>query len=169
MKAEGIQIGAVDSTVEKDLGERFEVKGFPTLKVFIKGKPSDYNGGRTADAIISYLKMTKGNKVSTVEDVEKLTASKHTFLLVSDNETLNDKLREVALSNSELANFAVVPAANASIVNAKQGDLVFLKKGDKASDATVSKASVDENTLSKAVDDQIESMIPLVGEVSEEN
>lgn len=113
--------------------------------------------------------MTKGTKITTVEEVEKATSTKHTFLLITDNETLTDRLREVALSNSELANFSIVPTSNASIVNGQSGDLVFLKKGSKATDAVVSKSSVDEATLSKAVDDQIESMIPLVGEVSEEN
>jgi len=113
--------------------------------------------------------MTKGNRVTSVEEVEKLSGAKNTFLLVTDNEALQDKLREVALSNSELANFGVVPSANASIVNAKSGDLVFVKKGEKASDAVVSQQSVDENNLSKGVDDQIEKLIPLVGEVSEEN
>ncbi|KAF9331706.1 protein disulfide-isomerase precursor, partial [Linnemannia elongata] len=32
------------------------VQGYPTLKVFRDGTPSDYQGARKADAIVSYLK-----------------------------------------------------------------------------------------------------------------
>lgn len=39
----------------KDLGGRFGVKGFPTVKIFgaNKNKPEDYNGARTADGLVS--------------------------------------------------------------------------------------------------------------------
>lgn len=39
----------VDATANRDLGTRFGVQGFPTLKFFRNGKPSDYEGGRTKE------------------------------------------------------------------------------------------------------------------------
>jgi hypothetical protein len=39
----------VDATESPDLGSRFEVKGYPTIKYFDKGSPDvpeDYTGGR---------------------------------------------------------------------------------------------------------------------------
>ena len=50
-------IAKVDADAERSLGERFGVKGFPTLKWFAKGstEPIDYDGGRTADGIIKYV------------------------------------------------------------------------------------------------------------------
>jgi protein disulfide-isomerase A1 len=37
------------------LGEKFGVKGFPTLKFFRNGQHSEYNGGRTEATIIAWL------------------------------------------------------------------------------------------------------------------
>jgi protein disulfide-isomerase A6 len=46
---------AVDATQAESLAQKYGIQGFPTLKMFgqDKRKPSDYNGGRTSDAIIS--------------------------------------------------------------------------------------------------------------------
>lgn len=41
-----VPFAKVDATEEKDLGSRFEVKGYPTLKVFRKGEAQDYEGPR---------------------------------------------------------------------------------------------------------------------------
>lgn len=41
-----ILLGKVDATKESELGQKYAVTGYPTLKVFRKGKHSDYKGGR---------------------------------------------------------------------------------------------------------------------------
>ena len=43
---EPILIGKVDATIEKELAEEYEVKGYPTMKVFRNGKASEYKGPR---------------------------------------------------------------------------------------------------------------------------
>merc|ERR1712079_328159 len=49
-----IGVGAVDCDFHKQLCGQYGVQGFPTIKVFgaNKNKPEDYQGGRTADAIV---------------------------------------------------------------------------------------------------------------------
>lgn len=41
-----IPLAKVDATAENDLATRFGVSGYPTLKIFRKGKAFDYNGPR---------------------------------------------------------------------------------------------------------------------------
>ncbi len=41
-----IPLAKVDATAESDLATRFDVSGYPTLKIFRKGKAFDYNGPR---------------------------------------------------------------------------------------------------------------------------
>lgn len=42
--------------MNKKVGSKFGVRGFPTLKVFRKGEASDYNGPRDSTGIVKYLK-----------------------------------------------------------------------------------------------------------------
>lgn len=42
-----IPVAKVDATVASGLGSRFEVSGYPTIKILKKGEPVDYDGDRT--------------------------------------------------------------------------------------------------------------------------
>ncbi|XP_078573399.1 protein disulfide-isomerase A4-like [Branchiostoma floridae x Branchiostoma japonicum] len=50
-----ILLGKVDATQETDLGKRFDVSGYPTLKIFRKGQAYDYKGPREERGIISHM------------------------------------------------------------------------------------------------------------------
>merc|ERR1712241_1341426 len=65
-----VKLGKVDATVESKLGEKFDVRGYPTLKFFRNGKPMDYNGGRTADTIITWVEKKTGPPAVTLEAVD---------------------------------------------------------------------------------------------------
>lgn len=59
----------LDATVEKDLAKKYDVRGFPTLKLFSKGEVvSDYKGGRTKDAIIEYINRAMLPSVTECDD-----------------------------------------------------------------------------------------------------
>ncbi|XP_038077413.1 protein disulfide-isomerase A4-like [Patiria miniata] len=46
----------VDATAEADLAQRYEVTGYPTLKIFRKGEASNYEGPRDEAGIVRYMK-----------------------------------------------------------------------------------------------------------------
>jgi protein disulfide-isomerase A1 len=69
-------LAKVDATVETELGERFKVKGYPTLKFFIDGQEMEYGGGRTAEDIISWTKKKSGPPATTLTSVDDLNKLK---------------------------------------------------------------------------------------------
>ena len=86
LKAESspIRLAKVDATEETALGEKFEVRGYPTLKFFHNGKPSEYKGGRTSDEIVNWLKKRTGPAAITVDKVEtvKMMTEKEDVFIV---------------------------------------------------------------------------------------
>merc|ERR1712106_1089765 len=54
-------LATVDATVESELGKRFEVRGYPTIKFFSKGEEvEDYQGGRSQGDIVKYIRQKAG-------------------------------------------------------------------------------------------------------------
>ena len=59
-KKKGVRLGKVDCTVEKGLGQRFQVQGYPTIKLFPAKAKKDrdakpYNGGRDARSLEDFV------------------------------------------------------------------------------------------------------------------
>jgi len=62
-----VSVAKVDADTEKELGRRFGVQGFPTLKWF-DGKseaPEDYNGGRDLESLSEFIIQKTGIRVKT--------------------------------------------------------------------------------------------------------
>lgn len=81
-KESPIKLAKVDATEEAKLGEKFDVKGYPTLKFFKNGKDVEYTGGRTSDTIVSWLEKKTGPAAQTLTDVEDVKA------LIADNDVV---------------------------------------------------------------------------------
>ena len=81
LKSENLFLAKVDATVEKKLTKKFEITGFPVLKLFIQGKPVEYNGERNHEDLIKWIrKKTNGKALEELnyeEDIDK-------FLLTDD-------------------------------------------------------------------------------------
>lgn len=55
-----VVLAKVDCTVEKSVCDSQGVRGYPTVKFFNNGEPTDFTGQRNADSIISWLRKKTG-------------------------------------------------------------------------------------------------------------
>ncbi|TKA63388.1 Protein disulfide-isomerase tigA [Cryomyces minteri] len=89
-----VVIGKVDADDHKELGRRFGVQGFPTLKWF-DGKsdtPEDYKGGRDLDSLTAFIREKTALKPKTKKaapsQVEMLNDSTFKKLIGGDKDVL---------------------------------------------------------------------------------
>jgi len=73
-KESPVKLGKVDATEQPKIAEKFDVRGYPTLKFFKNGKDMEYNGGRTSDTIVTWLEKKTGPTAKTLEDDEAVKA-----------------------------------------------------------------------------------------------
>ncbi|BEI86121.1 hypothetical protein CcaverHIS002_0604080 [Cutaneotrichosporon cavernicola] len=79
LKGENIKLAKVDCTQEEAVCKQYEVQGYPTLKVFRKGEPTNYNGPREAEGIIAYMRK------QALPAVSVLTTDDHDEFTTKDN------------------------------------------------------------------------------------
>lgn len=79
-----VVLAKVDATEESELGQKYEIQGFPTVYFFIDGVHKDYSGQRTKDAIVSWVKKKTGPGIynlSTVEEAERILTAEPKVVL----------------------------------------------------------------------------------------
>lgn len=94
-KEKEVVIAKVDADNHKDLGSRFDIHGFPTIKFFPKGSTEGkpYESGRTAEDIIAWINREAGTRVVlkkapssvvvlTDENFEKIVMDEKKHILV---------------------------------------------------------------------------------------
>jgi len=63
----------VDATVEKDLASKYDVKGYPTIKLFSNGEfLTEYSGARDKDGFIKFIERSLLPSVVELESAEKV-------------------------------------------------------------------------------------------------
>ncbi|KAF3445371.1 hypothetical protein FNV43_RR10547 [Rhamnella rubrinervis] len=62
-----IVIAKVNAEKFSHLAEKYEVNGYPTIKLFMHGVPIDYNGPKKADLLVRYLKKFVAPDVSVLD------------------------------------------------------------------------------------------------------
>lgn len=161
-------LGKVDATIEKKLGERFGVQGFPTLFFFKNGEKTDYTGGRTSDTIVSWILKKSGPpsaEVTCASLKEKIEASKFVIAYFGDvaNALYTDVHVSYANTEDKIAFVHSSDAACATEYGVSGNGLVFFRKFE--TNVNVYNGAADKESLIAFVKPL---MVPTVFEFTED-
>ncbi|XP_019196899.1 PREDICTED: protein disulfide isomerase-like 1-4 [Ipomoea nil] len=84
LKGEDVTLAKVDASEEAELAQKYDVQGFPTIYFFIDGVHKPYNGQRSKDAIVTWIKKKTGpalSNITTTEDAERILESEPKVVL----------------------------------------------------------------------------------------
>uniref|UniRef100_A0A0G4GES3 Protein disulfide-isomerase n=1 Tax=Chromera velia CCMP2878 TaxID=1169474 RepID=A0A0G4GES3_9ALVE len=104
-------LAKVDATVERSLADKFQIRGYPTIKFFKNGKDFEYDGGRTESTIVDWIEKKTGPAVTVVKSADELTkilGEKHVVYvgkLKSDSSDLYKTFEKVADDNRDAGTF----------------------------------------------------------------
>nr|CDS29466.1 Viral IAP associated factor [Hymenolepis microstoma] len=92
-----IKLAKVDATAETSLASRFDVRGYPTIKLFKKGVPIEFDGERSSQGIIKWLMRKTGPAVVVVESAEEYDKiiENNKFVVVGLTDDIESKEWEV--------------------------------------------------------------------------
>jgi len=129
-----VTIAAIDANDEKNRGiaGQYGIKGFPSIKIFKNGVPSDFNGGRDAQSIINagYAALTSYSKRLSKKTAEKFfendaKAPKAVLLTKSGSTPMYWKALSM-LFNGAMA-FAEIKAKEKGLIDQFKADYEGLK------------------------------------------
>lgn len=160
-----IKLAKVDATEESSLAEEHGVRGYPTLKFFRSGEASEFNGGRTADEIVSWLLKKTGppaEKLVNIDDAKRFIDSKAVTVIGFFKDVESDAAKEylAAAASTDDHPFAITSEEEVFAEHSvKDGAIILFKEfDDKKSefDGAVSKDDIKkfvaENSLPLVVD-----------------
>ncbi|XP_071716148.1 protein disulfide-isomerase 5-2-like [Rutidosis leptorrhynchoides] len=68
-----VVIAKINADKYSRVASKYEIDGFPTLKIFMHGVPTDYHGPRKADLLVRYLKKFVAPDVTVLESDSGIT------------------------------------------------------------------------------------------------
>jgi len=132
-----IQLGKVDATEQAELAEENKIRGYPTLKFYRDGKPSDYNGGRTADEIVNWLLKKTGpaaKAIATVDEAKEFASASDVAVLGLFKDLESDAAKQYLAAAQEVDDFRFAISADADVLKeyevSSDAGVFLLKKVD---------------------------------------
>jgi protein disulfide-isomerase A1 len=134
LRKENLIVAKVDATVEKSLAEKYKVRGYPTVKFFKKGVPSDYTAGRTQQDVINWMRKKSGPPariLKTFEEVENFKKDNEVCAVYFGKNADDVKVFEGVATKIEDYPFGIVEDEEvAKKFQAKPRSVVLFKKFD---------------------------------------
>jgi protein disulfide isomerase family A protein 3 len=167
-----VRLGKVDATIESELGQRFGVTGYPTLKVFRAGTPTDYKGPREAQGIVAYMKKQAAPSITILKsaaDLEKFIAEEAGVVYFGDlTSKLAKTFDQTAEKLRESFRFAKTDVEEVVKKYNHDGEVVLFQT------TRYSVSPLEAKKVAAKVGEDItkfinENVLPLVGEVHQDN
>ena len=131
LRKENLYLSKVDATVEKKLAEKFEIQGFPTVKLFIKGEAIEYTGGRKEQEVINWMRKKTGpatKLINSEEEIDKLKKDNDVVLIYfGNNKNELDEYIKVARKNEDFPFANVENEEIAKKLGIKMGTVVMFR------------------------------------------
>ena len=131
LRKENLFLSKVDATVEKKLAEKFEIQGFPTVKLFIKGEAIEYTGGRKEQEVINWMRKKTGpatKLINSEEEIDKLKKDNDVVLIYfGNNKNELDEYIKVARKNEDFPFANVENEEIAKKLGIKMGTVVMFR------------------------------------------
>jgi protein disulfide-isomerase A1 len=161
-----IAVAKVDCTTEEGTCQQQGIQGFPTLKLFRNGKPLDYEGERSAAAIVSFALKKTGPPAEPLDSADKLqqfVAGKQAAVVgfFGEKDSVYQAFISVATASEDLPFGEVVGTAASVDSTVEKLPLVKLYTGGKALEFV---PSDDSAALSEWITN---NAYPLVAEINE--
>ena len=134
LRKENLFLAKVDATVEKNLDKRFGLKGYPIVKLFIKGKEIDYDKERKAKDVVNWMRRkTNGQSIinlNTSEEIEKFKNDNKVVLIYFGNNKKDiEEYIKVSRKDDEYQ-FGIVESENLINKYTKKDTIILYKKYD---------------------------------------
>ncbi|XP_061569516.1 protein disulfide-isomerase A4 [Cololabis saira] len=173
-RSPAIPLAKVDATVEPEIATRFGVSGYPTLKIFRKGKVFDYNGPREKNGIVDFMSEQAGpptRQVQAAKQVQELMKDGDDALIVGVFSSEQDAAYEIYLEACNLLreDFTfrhTFSAEVAKLLKASPGQIVIVhpeKFRSKYEPASRTLAVKDSTSVADVQEFFQKYSIPLVG------
>lgn len=138
LKEDGVVLAKVDATEENELAHEYDVQGYPTVVFFVDGEKMSYDGPRSREGIVTWIKKKIGPSVyniTSAEHAEKILTSESKVVVAYLNSLVGPENEELAAASrlQEDVNFYQTVDSKISKLfhidaEAKRPALVFLKK-----------------------------------------
>jgi len=160
-----------DDAQNTELRNRFQIQGFPTLKFFRNGVSTDYQGERTAEAIVAFLKKQSqpaSTVLTTVDDAKKFSEDEKVVIIgFFDNAESAEYTSFKATSNQLRDQFSFGEVVGNAEINAALGaekipSVVLFKKFDE-------KRNVLEGSFDTLIDFLKAKSVPIIDEIGPQN
>ncbi|XP_074263521.1 protein disulfide-isomerase 5-2-like [Silene latifolia] len=123
-----IVIAKINADKFRRVGDKYEIDGFPTLKVFIHGVPTNYYGPRKADVLVRFLKKFVAPDVARLEsdsDISNFVEEAGTFFPMYLGFGMDESMiSTLAVKYKKRAWFAVAKVFSDSVMDSYDFDKV---------------------------------------------